>query len=307
MNFSSMEYFVTLAQERSFTKAADRLHITQQTLSTHIANLENELGSKLIVRHIPLELTFAGTVFLRYASGFQRDRSRLEREFCDITQNQKGLLRIGIAFTRGRTILPRVIVAFQKEYPNITVELSEASNDVLHQMLLNGEIDIGIADFPDSFQGITLKDYYREEIVLLIARSLFTDLLLEKSTVCEKRLREGDLSVLKDFPFLLESEKHIEGKIGRRFLSNAGIVLPFIKATSSNMTTLLELCVLGSGACFCPENLARAVLTKKQFDDLLLLRLGKEAVYQIRFGYHSDEYQWSVMDAFMDCARHIIH
>lgn len=174
-------------------------------------------------------------------------------------------------------------------------------------MLLNGEIDIGIADFPDSFQGITLKDYYREEIVLLIARSLFTDLLLEKSTVCEKRLREGDLSVLKDFPFLLESEKHIEGKIGRRFLSNAGIVLPFIKATSSNMTTLLELCVLGSGACFCPENLARAVLTKKQFDDLLLLRLGKEAVYQIRFGYHSDEYQWSVMDAFMDCARHIIH
>ena len=54
MNFLSMDYFLMTAEKRSFTKAADALHITQQTLSTHIANLEQELDCKLFVRHVPL-------------------------------------------------------------------------------------------------------------------------------------------------------------------------------------------------------------------------------------------------------------
>ena len=64
MNFSSMEYFTVLAQERNFTRAAERLHITQQSLSSHIAGMEKELGSQLLVRRVPLELTYAGEVML---------------------------------------------------------------------------------------------------------------------------------------------------------------------------------------------------------------------------------------------------
>lgn len=56
MNFSSMDYFVMVAQERSFTRAAERLHTTQQTLSAHIANLEKEMGSRLFERSVPLHL-----------------------------------------------------------------------------------------------------------------------------------------------------------------------------------------------------------------------------------------------------------
>ena len=102
MNFSSMEYFTILARERSFTKAAEQLHITQQSLSSHIAGLEKELGCHLLVRHIPLELTYAGEVFLRYAGSFQDTQTAMLREFGDISQNQKGILRVGAAPTRGR-------------------------------------------------------------------------------------------------------------------------------------------------------------------------------------------------------------
>ena len=136
MNLTSMEYFVALARERSFTKAAQQLHITQQSLSAHIAALEQELGAQLLVRRVPLELTYAGTVFLRYAAKFQRELGDLHREFSDITNNQRGILRIGIAFTRGRTIMPDLITAFQARYPNISIELSEAPNRTLHQNLL---------------------------------------------------------------------------------------------------------------------------------------------------------------------------
>ncbi len=68
MNFQSMEYFAAVAKNRSFTRAADALHITQQTLSAHIAGIERSLMSALI-RHIPLELTYAG----RYFCAMQRN------------------------------------------------------------------------------------------------------------------------------------------------------------------------------------------------------------------------------------------
>ena len=57
VNFNSPEYFIVLAREGSFTRAADTLHITQQSLSSHIAGLEAELGCTLVVRRTPLELT----------------------------------------------------------------------------------------------------------------------------------------------------------------------------------------------------------------------------------------------------------
>ena len=60
MNFSSMEYFIALAEERSFTRAAQRLMVTQQTLSAHIAGIERELGVRLVNRKVPLTLTYAG-------------------------------------------------------------------------------------------------------------------------------------------------------------------------------------------------------------------------------------------------------
>ena len=67
MNFHSLDYFLMLAREKNFTRAAEALHITQQSLSSHIAGLEKELGCTLLVRRTPLELTYAGRTFLRYA------------------------------------------------------------------------------------------------------------------------------------------------------------------------------------------------------------------------------------------------
>lgn len=100
MNFHSLDYFLVLAREKNFTRAAEALHITQQSLSSHIAGLEKELGCTLLVRRTPLELTYAGRTFLRYAESIGQTRQAMEREFCDISENQKGELRVGIAVAR---------------------------------------------------------------------------------------------------------------------------------------------------------------------------------------------------------------
>ena len=109
-----MEYFTVLAQERSFTRAAERLHITQRSLSSHIAGMEKELGSQLLVRRVPLELTYAGEVLLRYATDIQKLRNDMQREFCDISQRQRGILRVGAAPMRGQMFLPQTLALFQE-------------------------------------------------------------------------------------------------------------------------------------------------------------------------------------------------
>lgn len=305
MTLTGMEYFVVLARERSFTRTAEQLHITQQSLSSHIASLERELGCQLLLRRVPLELTYAGKVFLRYATEFQQNLNAMQKEFCDITDNQKGVLRIGIAFTRGRAIMPELIDVFQQKYPNISIELEEASNEELHKNLLNGEIDLAIANFPDSLQGIELQDFYKEEVVMLVAKKLMDELCDEFAEWVIEDAKAGNLSGFNECPVVMGNSGDIAARIGLATIREANLHPP-IKAKSDNIETLLALCLRGVGACFCPENLARATLSGEQMESLELIRLGERGKYQIRFGYLKQPYQWSIISEFIETACFVL-
>lgn len=306
MNFLSMIYFTTTARERSFTKAAEQLHITQQTLSAHIAAVERDLGCQLFIRHSPLELTYAGEVFLQYALDFQRKYRSMEQEFGDISHNQKGILRVGIAYTRGRTILPELITEYQKIYPQITVQVMEAKNDILQQNLLKSEIDLAIASFPDQIPGVELMDFYEEEVVLLIAESLLQRLFKEETDAMIQTIQaEQNLSVLSDCSFLFNSREDIAGKIGHYLISQADFI-PTVKAQAGNIETLLDLCARGVGACFCPEKLVRTALSEEEISGLKVFHFSESTRYQIRFGWLKQAYRWSTISSFIELAVRLI-
>ena len=304
MNFSSMDYFVMVARERSFSRAAERLHITQQTLSAHIAKLEGELGTKLLVRSIPLELTYAGEVFLEYALDLQRRVNSLEREFQDISENQRGLLRIGITYTRGDVVMPPLLMRFQSRYPNITVRLVGDINANFFGLLENGEIDLAIAPFPTAAPGIELVDFYQEEIVLLVPKDILARLGAGPGSGAFARIENGDLSPLQDCPFLLASTKEINGEIGYSLLRKSGVVpVPKVESYNSTVKTQLILAALGAGACFCPQNMVHATLTPQQRDRLQVFRLGEEGRCMIQIGYLKQAYPWSVITNFIRLAQ----
>lgn len=301
VNFNSPEYFIVLAREGSFTRAADALHITQQSLSSHIAGLEAELGCTLVVRRTPLELTYAGRTFLRYAESLRQTQQAMQREFCDISENQKGELRIGIAYTRGRAIMPHLIPAFQRSYPNVAIKLLEGSNDALQKALRSGDVDLAIAAFPHPLPGVILEDYYLENIVLCLSDELLRHCGLDLNAH-RSGIAAGDLSPLRECPFVLGSAEDIAGRIGRELLRASG-VSPISRATSENVETLLALCAQGVGACFCPENLLQTALSPAQLARLHILPLCPEASYPICFGYLKRSYQWSMISEFIRIAR----
>ena len=305
MEIRVLRYFLETAQEGNMTRAAERLHITQQSLSSHIAGMEKELGSQLLVRRVPLELTYAGEVMLRYATGFQKLHNDMQREFCDISQKQKGILRVGAASTRGQMILPKTIALFQESYPNISVELTEGSNGALHQKLLKGTIDLAIAGFPENLPGISLTDFYREENVLVIGKRLFAKCFAFGAEECERRLHAGDYSALKEFPFVLGGIDDVDGRISRDVLKRAGIDNPIVTATSHNVGMLLRLSLCGVGACVCPQKIVQSVLTSQQLDSVWVFPLGVETANRIQFGYSEQSYQWSVIMRFIMCAQSV--
>ncbi len=301
MNLQSFAYMRALAEERSFTAAARRLHITQQTLSAHVAALEKELGCTLVVRSTPLALTHEGETFLAHAVTVQNDLDQMARELGGSSAEQAGTLRIGIAHTRGRVLLPSVLARFSRVYPNIDVDIREGSNEQIGEMLAKREIDLAIAGFEHPLRGIEFFDYYEERVALLASTALLRACGIDPAAI-EEPLAQGDLSPVAACPFVLGPPEDITGELALRLLSQANFA-PQVRVRSSNMETLLGLALCGVGASLSPINLVEATATPAQKRGLKLYKLGKDASYQIKFATPQAELRWKPIETFMEIAR----
>jgi DNA-binding transcriptional LysR family regulator len=195
MELRHLRYFVAVAEERHFGRAAERLGIAQPPLSQQIQSLERRLGTQLF-RRVPrrLELTNAGEVLLQEARWIL---ARVERAISNVERAGRGELgRICIGFTYAGSFnpfVPAMIRAFQQTYPSVSVSLREADSNSLCQALLDGDVDAAFIRppclDPDRIQ---LDELFDEDMLL----ALPTGHPLEKSAVVS-------LSALADQPFIL--------------------------------------------------------------------------------------------------------
>ncbi len=246
MNLLPMKYFIEVANNKSITCAAEKMHITQQTLSAHMAALEEELNCRLFQRRPKFELTYEGRVFYRYCLSYQRLGASMEDEFRDLNSGQGGLLRLGIAYTRGRVLLPRIIPVFNKRYPKVQVHVAEHSNEQMMRMLLDEELDIVIGHMMNGAPELRCTRLYSEKLTLYLCEGLINPFKLEAFA------HTRDLRLLADCPFLLGQQADIVGRMAQNQLDKANIQPPIL-FRCGNIHTLLEMCAAGMGACFSPD------------------------------------------------------
>lgn len=160
MELRQLEYLVAVAEEANFTRAAQRVHISQSGVSAQIRQLENELGSTLIDRtNRHAGLTPAGTAALEHARTALNAIDALRRGVDEVNGLIRGQLAVGMVSGCTITALFDTLAAFHHAHPGIEVTLLEDSSDRLIQRVRNGEIDlalVGTAGVPEDLDILTV-------------------------------------------------------------------------------------------------------------------------------------------------------
>ncbi|NYT25026.1 LysR family transcriptional regulator [Alcaligenaceae bacterium] len=148
MNINQLKYFVALAEELSFTRAAQRLHISQPPLSKQIALLEEELSVRLFnrsSRHV--ELTDAGRIYLYEVKAILARLNRAKARARAIEEGMEGAIEIGLSGSHFLGLVPQLVAHCNREAPNINLVLNEMRPCDQVQALLDRTIDIGISRY----------------------------------------------------------------------------------------------------------------------------------------------------------------
>lgn len=166
-----LKVFRAVAEQESFRKAADRLNLSQPAVSQNIHALEEELGATLFDRSgNRVRLTQAGTVLLKYA----RRNAQLAREALDALAKTagepRGELRLGASTTVAQYILPRMLGAFQKQYPQIALSVTSGNTEHVVDLLLHGRIAMGIIEGPASSRELRKRRFLEDRMVLIVPR-----------------------------------------------------------------------------------------------------------------------------------------
>ena len=169
MEIKELNYLIAIAEEKSISKAADRLYMAQSSLSQFLQTLESSLDSKLFVRTSRgVRLTEAGTIMLKYAYATLAEYHRTQDKIQDLKDLKSGSVILGISGFRGSYLLPPVLNAFKLDYPGIRVQIVEQNSMALEQMLLNGEIDVALLVLPVSDSRIQPTFVMNDEICLIV-------------------------------------------------------------------------------------------------------------------------------------------
>jgi DNA-binding transcriptional LysR family regulator len=145
MTIRQLEVFLAIAHAQSFSRAAERIHLSQPTLSEHMKELEEELGVPLFVRHSrSVSLTEAGRVFEDYATRVVATLAAGRHAIAELDGLKRGSLVVGASTTPGTYVLPARIAKFREQYPGITVALRIGNSRTVEERVRDGEVDLAV-------------------------------------------------------------------------------------------------------------------------------------------------------------------
>lgn len=257
MNFLNLEYFLVVAEELSFTKASQRLFISQQSLSNHIQKLEEYFGTSLFLRTNPLTLTPSGLYLCDKARQLLMFRDNLCQELQDIDRFDSGALTIGSTHSRSRFLLPLSINIFHHKFPNIELRLFEGTTPQVEEQLHKGALDLSIGFLPSDVSHIGSIPLYDELFFVIVPIKLIEEYYGELATEIIRKLdNHFDISLLKDFPFLNMTPDTKLCSIFKMYMEERGVT-PKILMVTPNIETLIAMCYEGLGVTICPETFLR--------------------------------------------------
>lgn len=242
MEFHQLRYFVAVARDGNFSRAAERCHVSQPSLSQQIQKLEDELGEKLFVRlKRRTVLTGAGEALLPRAQRILKEAEAARQDVADAADLLRGRVQIGVLPTIAPYLLPRVLARAARECPGVEWIVHEEHTSRLLQLAAACEIDVALLSTTAPDDRFAIEDLHDEELLLALPPA---------HRLAKKR--RVTMSDLESERFILMKEGHCLGDQALQFCGRHEL-LPSVVFRSAQLETIQSLITAGFGVSLIPE------------------------------------------------------
>lgn len=249
MNFRQLTYFVAVAEELHFGRAAERLDMAQPPLSRQIKQLEEELGAILFNRgRSAITLTQAGERLLARGKSILAQMEDTRLEVRRLGQGAEGRLRIGFVGSATFGILPNIIKSFRANFPEVNLSLIPMNNAQLHRALVSREIDVAFARPALQDAEFVTRELLEEKLILALPDVVDTG---GRTVAKLERLQTHNLILYPEYPRPSYADFVLNA------CEAAGFTVP-MRVWCMDLQTALGLVSVGEGVCIVPESVANA-------------------------------------------------
>ncbi|MBU9810300.1 LysR family transcriptional regulator [Rahnella sp. C60] len=288
MDVRTLRYFVEVVRQQSFTRAAEKLFVTQPTISKMLRHLEEELACTLIVREgRRLRLTDSGQALYQRGLNILEEFRQLEAELEDINSLKSGHLRLGIPPMVGTQIAP-LIGSFRQQYPGIELIISEFGGLTVQQAVISGELDLALTALPaDAVPSIASLPLFSHPMCVVMPR---TPHWLNRTRMSISELAEESILIYNE-DFALYRQ------LMDAFASHG--FTPKIAARSGQWDFLAAMVQTGMGVAILPE----PVCQRLDKNALMWLPLDPLMPWQLGLIWHQGSYLSHSAQAWITLCR----
>lgn len=254
MNTKQFQYVLTLAQEGSFSKAADSLNISQPSLSQYIKKIEREVGLELFDRtNGNVRITDAGLVYIKTARQILDLEHQMEMSLSEIRGYKNGSVIIGAAPYRAAVMMPSIVSSFQSLYPGIHLIVREGTTAELAEGMEDGEYDMALSLLPLDSNLFNWEKIVEEELILAVPAS---EARFEAKTIMTRKFPVVDATILNDKSMVMLTETQYMQKQLKNILIDKKISIKTAVVVKS-LEAQIEMVKAGVGMALVPSGIER--------------------------------------------------
>lgn len=244
LELRQLRYFVEVAEREHISAAAEHLHVAQSAISRQIANLEEELGTPLFERvGRNVKLTPVGKIFLEHSLTALKAIDFATKQVEEYLDPQKGVIKVGFPTSLASYVLPTVISAFKRQYPDVAFQLRQGSYKYLIEAVKNRELNLALlGPIPPKDELIDVRVLFSENMYALLPTS---HPLAKNESI--------NLIDLRHENFVLFPEGYVLQKVVVDACRSVGF-LPNITSEGEDMDALKGLVAAGIGITLLPES-----------------------------------------------------
>jgi DNA-binding transcriptional LysR family regulator len=169
MDIDQLRTFLEVSRQKSFSRAAEKLHVTQPSISAQIRSLETFLGHRLLERGGgKVTLTAAGRVFEPFAEDCLKRLNHMVLTLADLERSPRGALTVSANDSTALYVLPAFFSKFRKQYPRVALNIVRAERVKTLELVLDHEVDFGVVSLPVKDQRLHVEEIHKDELVLVV-------------------------------------------------------------------------------------------------------------------------------------------